>query len=122
MKLSILKFFYPLAFLTMPFWLGLPLLKVGITALGFALADIFPQFILDPFSSYYGSQTNQGFSDNHIPAIALWVVVFAIYSYASREKTLEASMFIFAGIALVAVVLVHVTLALLGYRFVVDSI
>ena len=119
---TIQRFTLPLIVLTSPYWLGIPLLKMGVTTLGFILAAILPQIVQNPFGSYYSAQTNQIFSGSAIPAIILWLVVFLVYGFITKTKSLGVSIIIFFTIMVVAVSFVHFSLNIFGYNLVIDSV
>jgi len=116
------KLIFPLCLLTMPYWLGLPLIMLGINSAGFILAAIMPQVITNPFSSYYDSQTNEVLSASPIPAIVFWTFVLIIYLYITKAKSQVASAIMFIFIMFIAVMLMHFCFKTIGYSLVIDSI
>ena len=118
-KKTSLKLGIAVALLTLPYWLGFALGLLGFDTASYFLMGIIPQLAIDPYYSHYGARR---FADGWLAPVLHWSLLLMLYWWLSRGRSLMVSLLMFAGLAALSVVLVHVLLSVCGCKFELDTI
>ena len=80
---------------------------------------VVPQYAINPYYSHYNPDR---FCGGWWPMWLHWILVLMIYGFITKRMSVKVAIPLFFAMAIITLILAHITLQVCGYEFELDSI